>query len=422
MVHQRRTCGQARVTLAFKRTTVSITVMNVLQHDHSDDRVFGEEYPSRECNTTMLGVRCANTASGKGFQMAEHGFSRRHFFYGALLAGAVPTGGFGSTPSLQRLGYKSPNEKLNLAAIGAGGQPAADLHLAQAGVENVVALADVDWVRGKEGFERFPDAKQYKDFRQMLDKQGKEIDAVVIGTPDHMHATCALACMQLGKHVYVEKPLTRTAWEARLLAQAADEVQGRDADGQPGLFARRDARGLRDRLVGRDRRRARGARLDGTPQLAAGDDERRRRQRRCPKRSIGTCGWAARRRGRSPPATRNTRRSSLSGTSAPAASESRRSRVRLLSALQLARLLRFRQRPDRRLGRAHPGARQLGAATGAGVSDQRGVHQEGHAAAVHVPRRDGDQVRVRAASGRHAAGDGVLVSRTRAATPICRRA
>ena len=111
--------------------------------------------------------------------MSENGFSRRYFFYGALLAGAVPARGFGSTPSLKRLGYKSPNEKLNLAAIGAGGQPAADLKLAQAGVENVVALADVDWVRGKESFERFPNAKRYKDFRQMLDQQGKEIDAVV---------------------------------------------------------------------------------------------------------------------------------------------------------------------------------------------------------------------------------------------------
>jgi predicted dehydrogenase len=153
--------------------------------------------------------------------MSGYRFSRRHFFYGSLLAGAIPAGGFGSTPSLRALGYKSPNEKLNLAAIGAGGQPAADLKEAQAGVENVVALADVDWVRGHESFERFPNAARYKDFRQMLDKQGKEIDAVVVGTPDHNHAYCALTCMQAGKHVYVEKPLTRTAGEARLLWQAA---------------------------------------------------------------------------------------------------------------------------------------------------------------------------------------------------------
>lgn len=157
--------------------------------------------------------------------MSEHGFSRRYFFYGTLLAGAVPRGGFGSTPSLKAAGYKSPNEKLNLAAIGAGGQPAADLRQAQAGVENVVALADVDWKRGQESFERFPKATKHKDFRQMLDKQGKEIDAVVIGTPDHMHAYCALTCMQLGKHVYVEKPLTRLSAEARMLAQAAEKYK-----------------------------------------------------------------------------------------------------------------------------------------------------------------------------------------------------
>ena len=157
--------------------------------------------------------------------MSDNRFSRRYFFYGTLLAGAIPRGGFGSTPSLKAAGYKSPNEKLNLAAIGAGGQPAADLRQAHAGVENVVALADVDWLRGNESFERFPKAAKYKDFRQMLDKEGKDIDAVVIGTPDHMHATCAVACMQLGKHVYVEKPLTRTAWEARLLTQAAEKYK-----------------------------------------------------------------------------------------------------------------------------------------------------------------------------------------------------
>jgi hypothetical protein len=88
-------------------------------------------------------------------------------------------------------------------------------------VENVVALADVDWERAAGGFAAYPKATRYKDFRQMLDKQGKEIDALVIGPPDHMHTYCALACMQLGKHVYVEKPLTRIAGEARILAQAA---------------------------------------------------------------------------------------------------------------------------------------------------------------------------------------------------------
>ncbi|MBM3736330.1 MAG: Gfo/Idh/MocA family oxidoreductase [Acidobacteria bacterium] len=151
--------------------------------------------------------------------------SRRYFFHGSLLAAAVPLGGFGSTASLRSMGYKSPNEKLNLASIGAGGQPASDLRAAHAGSENVVALADVDWARGKDSFERFPKAERYKDFRQMLDKQGKDIDAVVIGTPDHTHAVAAVACMQLGKHVYVEKPLTRTPWEARMMTLAADKYK-----------------------------------------------------------------------------------------------------------------------------------------------------------------------------------------------------
>ena len=155
--------------------------------------------------------------------MSLNGLSRRHFFQGALLAGAVPSGGYGSTPSLKALGYKSPNEKLNLAAIGAGGQPFSDLRSAVAGVENVVALADVDWERGAQGFKQWPKAEKYKDYRRMLDAQGKSIDAVVVGPPDHMHAACALACMQLGKHIYVEKPLTRTAWEARLLTRAAEK-------------------------------------------------------------------------------------------------------------------------------------------------------------------------------------------------------
>jgi len=151
--------------------------------------------------------------------------SRRYFFFGTLLAGAVPPGGFSSAQSLKMLGYKSPNEKLNIAGIGAGGRPFADLVASEAGVENIVALTDVDWERGQQGFSRWPKAEKYRDFRQMIDRQGKSIDAVVIGTADHMHATCALYCMQAGKHVYVEKPLTRTPWEARLLTQAAEKYK-----------------------------------------------------------------------------------------------------------------------------------------------------------------------------------------------------
>jgi predicted dehydrogenase len=148
------------------------------------------------------------------------GVSRRHFFYGALLAGAVPAGGFGSVPSLRALGYKPFYEKLNVASIGCGGQGGVDLNDAAA-TENIAALCDVDEARAAAAFNRFSKVPKYKDYRAMLDKEGKNIDAVIIAVPDFMHATIALACMQRGKHVYVEKPLTRTPWEARLLLDAA---------------------------------------------------------------------------------------------------------------------------------------------------------------------------------------------------------
>lgn len=152
--------------------------------------------------------------------MSYGNVSRRHFFFGSLLAGALPAGGYGSVPSLKALGYKPYYDKLNVAAIGVGGQGGVDLNDA-ARTENIVALCDVDLDRGAPNLKRFDKAPVYRDFRVMLDKEGKNIDACTIAIPDFMHATVALACMQRGKHVYCEKPLTRTPWEARLLLEAA---------------------------------------------------------------------------------------------------------------------------------------------------------------------------------------------------------
>ena len=146
--------------------------------------------------------------------------TRRYFFYGSLLAGAVPAVGFGSTTSLKSLGYKSPNEKLNVASIGAGGQAASNIGAA-APTENIVALSDVDDRRAAATYKRYPDTPRYRDFRQMLDKEGKNIDAVIVAIPDHMHATAAMWAMERGKHVYVQKPLVRTVWEARQLREGA---------------------------------------------------------------------------------------------------------------------------------------------------------------------------------------------------------
>jgi predicted dehydrogenase len=152
--------------------------------------------------------------------MRDDGISRRFFFFGSLLAGTVPAAGFGSVPSLRALGYKPYYNKLNVAAVGCGGQGGVDINDA-AKTENIAALCDVDEVRAAETFKRFDKVPKYKDYRAMLDKEGKNIDACIVAVPDFMHATVALACMQQGKHVYVEKPLTRTPWEARLLRDAA---------------------------------------------------------------------------------------------------------------------------------------------------------------------------------------------------------
>jgi hypothetical protein len=152
--------------------------------------------------------------------MSSYRFSRRHFFYGTLLAGAIPRGGFGSVPTLTALGYKSVLDKLNIAGVGVGGRGAQVLQ-PLAITDNIVALCDVNETYAAKTFAAYPQARKYVDFRKMLDAENKNIDAVIIATPDHGHAPAALAAMQLGKHIYCEKPLTRTVWEARLLRDAA---------------------------------------------------------------------------------------------------------------------------------------------------------------------------------------------------------
>lgn len=157
-------------------------------------------------------------------RMKTRDISRRHFFYGSLLAGAVPLGGFGSAPSLKSLGYKSPNEKLNVASIGAGGKATSDI-AACAETENIVALCDVDDKRAEKVYALYPKVPKYKDFRAMLDKEDNNIDAVIITIPDHMHTVAGLAAMERGKHVYIQKPLAHTVWECRELAKAAEKYK-----------------------------------------------------------------------------------------------------------------------------------------------------------------------------------------------------
>jgi len=145
--------------------------------------------------------------------------SRRRFMQEAAAVAAftiVPRhvlGGAGHTP---------PSEKLNIAGIGIGGRGEGDLD--EVGTENIVALCDVDEAYAGRVFKKYPNARKWTDFRKMLDEQ-EDIDAVVIATPDHLHAVIAMAAIKRGKHVYCEKPLAHSIWECRQLAEAAREAK-----------------------------------------------------------------------------------------------------------------------------------------------------------------------------------------------------
>ena len=119
-------------------------------------------------------------------------------------------------------GYISPSDQLNIAAIGSGGKGGSDIRNASVkGRERIVALCDVDFSGdAKRSVKRFPKAKLYDDYRKMLDKQ-KNIDAVTISTPDHVHAPAGIYAMERGKHVYIQKPMAHNIREARMLTEMA---------------------------------------------------------------------------------------------------------------------------------------------------------------------------------------------------------
>lgn len=119
-------------------------------------------------------------------------------------------------------GFVAPSDRLTVAGIGVGGKGESDLaNFFKSGKADIAYLCDVDDRRAAKSVASFPKAKYYKDWREMLDKESKNFDAVSVSTPDHNHAVAALAAMQLGKHVYVQKPLTHDVYEARVLTDAA---------------------------------------------------------------------------------------------------------------------------------------------------------------------------------------------------------
>ncbi len=147
--------------------------------------------------------------------------NRRKFISGSIAAAAtvsiVPRHVLGG------VGYKAPSDTLNIAGIGIGGMGNSNLNHLQS--ENIVALCDVDWKYAKRVFDKHPKAKKYWDWRKMYDEMKDDIDAVVIATADHTHAIIASHAITLGKHVYLQKPLTHTVYESRLLTKLAKKYK-----------------------------------------------------------------------------------------------------------------------------------------------------------------------------------------------------
>ncbi len=149
--------------------------------------------------------------------------SRRKFIRNTAIVGS----GFFIIPRhVLGRGFIAPSDKLNIAGIGAGGKGTSDLaEFAKSPRVNIVALCDVDDRQAVQSRKSFPNAPYYRDFREMLEKEKNTIDACSISTPDHTHAVATLAAMQLGKHVYTQKPLTHDIYEARLLTEAAKKYK-----------------------------------------------------------------------------------------------------------------------------------------------------------------------------------------------------
>ena len=143
--------------------------------------------------------------------------TRRSF----LRRSAAVSGGFLLLPHAHQALAYAAHDKLNVAVIGIGGQGRGDMDNVAGAGSNIVALCDVDERRAGDAYTKYASAKPFKDFRRMLDEMEKQIDAVIVATPDHTHAVAAVAAMKRGKHVFCEKPLTRTVREARVMRETA---------------------------------------------------------------------------------------------------------------------------------------------------------------------------------------------------------
>jgi predicted dehydrogenase len=149
-------------------------------------------------------------------ELATPQINRRHFIYTSALAAAALAANLPAYAAKAK--YKSPNEKLDIAGIGTAGK--AEVDLAGVSGENIVALCDVDSAKLAAAASKYPGARLYSDYRVLIEKE-KSIDAVTVTVPDHHHAPAAMRAIKAGKHVYCQKPLTHSVWEARQLTLAA---------------------------------------------------------------------------------------------------------------------------------------------------------------------------------------------------------
>jgi hypothetical protein len=164
----------------------------------------------------------------------QNNMTRRSF----LETTSAVAAGFTILPAsvISGLGKRAPSDKLNIAVVGIGGMGNSNLKAVK-GTENIIALCDVDWAYAKNVFAENPNAKAYWDWRRMYDEMGKSIDAVIVATADHTHAIIAATAMTLGKHVYVQKPLTHTVYESRLLTRLAAKYKVATQMGNQGSSA-----------------------------------------------------------------------------------------------------------------------------------------------------------------------------------------
>ena len=172
----------------------------------------------------------------KSRSTAAAGTSRRD----VLRASAVAAAGAIAFPYFVPSSARGANDRIRVASIGVGGKGASDSDQAAAAGGEMVALCDVDEKTLNEKAKKFPEAKLFRDFRKMLDQMDKSIDAVTVSTPDHCHGIAAGTAMKMGKHVYCQKPLTQTVYEARKLRELAKEMKvatqmGNQGSAGPGL-------------------------------------------------------------------------------------------------------------------------------------------------------------------------------------------